>query len=29
VEKGRATLLQVPTLDQNTIWRDDRGTGKL
>jgi hypothetical protein len=29
VEKGRATLLQVPTLDQNTIWKDDRGTGKL
>jgi hypothetical protein len=29
VEKGRVTLLQVPTLDQIAIWRDDRVTGKL
>jgi hypothetical protein len=29
VEKGGVTLLQVPTLDQIAIWRDDRGTGKL
>jgi hypothetical protein len=29
VEKQRVTLLQVPTLDQNAIWGDDRGTGKL
>jgi len=29
VEKGGVTLLQVPTLDQNAIWRDDKSTGKL